>query len=126
MGYASHLAVKAYDSNLNPLVTERASESLGLYYAQLALNLVWMPLFFTAKKPKLALANIGVLTGLVFTMTAKMHDLNTNPSTTLLLAPYCAWLAYGKGVRGNRTDNSLVPERWHCVRELEPPPGEWS
>lgn len=96
MGYASHLAAQVHDQNLSPLLAERASDCLVLYYAQLALNLAWMPMFFTAKRPKLALANIGTLTALVITMTTKMRDLPTNPPTFWLLAPYCAWLGYGE------------------------------
>lgn len=110
MGYASHLAVKVYDNNLSPLTSEHASDALGLYYAQLAMNLIWTPLFFTAKKPKLALANIGVLTALVVSMTAKMKDLPTNPNTIYLLAPYCAWLGYGKCCNLKQAyDNSHIP-----------------
>jgi benzodiazapine receptor len=96
MGYASHLAVQVADQDLAPYTAERATDCLGLYYAQLALNFAWMPMFFTAKRPKLALANIVTLTGLVVTMTAKMSTLPTSFDTTLLLAPYCAWMGYGE------------------------------
>lgn len=93
MGYASHLMVEVYDKNLHP-IADQAGEALGQYYVQLGLNLAWMPLFFTAKQPTLALANIGVLTGMVWNMTSKVAAFPTSVDTSLLLAPYCAWLGY--------------------------------
>lgn len=123
MGYASHLVVQVRDNNLNAVTSEHATDALGLYYAQLGLNLAWMPLFFTAKQPTLALANIVSLSGLVWYMTAKFSELPTSTNTTLLLAPYCAWLGYGGcGVYSNV---SVVHQRWCGVPELEPPPGGW-
>jgi benzodiazapine receptor len=96
---------------------QSADTALQLYYAQLALNLVWTPLFFGARQKELALANIVALTGTVGAMTvsavnptnsapradvqAKMHYLPTAFSTSWFLAPYCAWLGYGElGKRG--------------------------
>jgi len=94
MGYASHLAVRSFDAAATPSGTAAADQSLQLYYAQLALNLLWTPLFFGAKQKEVALGNILALTGTVVAMTVKMHSLNTPFSTTWFLAPYCAWLGY--------------------------------
>lgn len=52
-----------------------------------------------------------------------MHDLNTPFSTTWFLAPYCAWLGYGKfyysffGIRpqANLHINSHLPQRRFCL-----------
>lgn len=49
MGYASHLVVEVADKNLNPTTSKTAVTALGMYYAQLALNFAWMPLFFTGE-----------------------------------------------------------------------------
>ncbi|KAL7420566.1 hypothetical protein Q5752_004517 [Cryptotrichosporon argae] len=94
MGYASHLAVRAFDAAITPSGTAQADEAVTLYWAQLALNLLWTPLFFGLKQPEIALADIAMLTGTVISMTAKMHKLDTPISTTWFLAPYCAWLGY--------------------------------
>ncbi|WVO24926.1 uncharacterized protein IAS62_006306 [Cryptococcus decagattii] len=94
MGYASHLAVRAFDTAVTPSGTSQADQALQLYYAQLGLNLIWSPLFFGFKQKEIALGNLLALTGTVAAMTVKMHDLNTPFSTTWFLAPYCAWLGY--------------------------------
>lgn len=58
----------------------QAEQAIQLYYAQLALNLLWTPLFFggerrfwrtlnLAKQKEAALANIVALTGTVVAMT---------------------------------------------------------
>lgn len=73
MGYASHLAVQAYDrpfqmtsdlsvhlsmtcSFAHDIRSSLASEGIALYYAQLALNVLWTPLFFVKKQVCLQLA----------------------------------------------------------------------
>ena len=94
MGYASHLAVRSFDTAVTPSGAAEADKALQLYYAQLALNMLWTPLFFGAQQKEIALGNILALTGTVATMTVKMHNLNTPFSTTWFLGPYVAWLAY--------------------------------
>nr|ODN92371.1 benzodiazapine receptor [Cryptococcus depauperatus CBS 7855] len=96
MGYASHLVVEAFDQASLPSETALAGRALQLYYVQLGLNLLWTPIFFGWKQKLLALAEILVLTGTVFTMTIEMHKLNTPLSTTWFLGPYCVWLVYGE------------------------------
>ncbi|KAF8316891.1 TspO/MBR-related protein [Clavulina sp. PMI_390] len=93
MGYASHLAVRSYDNALTPAVRDTALYAIKLYYAQLAMNMSWTPLFFIWKKKGLALVDIVTLTGTVYHLTAVMHDL-TDGLSTWFLAPYCAWLSY--------------------------------
>ena len=64
MGYASHLIVRSFDSAVTPggrLVrinyspdhrcSGQADQALQLYYAQLALNMLWTPLFFGGESP---------------------------------------------------------------------------
>lgn len=79
--------------------------------------MLWTPLFFggsftlidacsrLAKQKEVALANIVALTGTVVAMTVKMHGLRTPFSTTWFLAPYCAWLGYGKSGFETVTDD---------------------
>ncbi|KAI0773451.1 TspO/MBR-related protein [Irpex lacteus] len=94
MGYASHLAVRAYD---RPLQTEhelsQVSTGIALYYAQLAMNVLWTPLFFVRKRTKLALVDCTLLTLTTMWMTKTLH-VPTGGKSTWLLAPYCAWLSY--------------------------------
>jgi benzodiazapine receptor len=69
MGYASHIAVQAFDEaktvNTRSVPTRDAvprvsltprssslSFALALYYLQLAMNCLWSPLYFGAKKVK--------------------------------------------------------------------------
>jgi benzodiazapine receptor len=46
LGYVSHLSVKAFDAAVTPQGTAQADQAIQLYYAQLALNCLWTPLFF--------------------------------------------------------------------------------
>ncbi|CAK9782876.1 TspO/MBR-related protein [Cutaneotrichosporon oleaginosum] len=100
MGYASHLVAEVAVKNIDPATRDTALGALGLYYAQLALNFAWMPLFFSAKRPIVALADIGVLTATVFAMTDIMNVLPTRVPTFYLLAPYCGWLCYATYLNG--------------------------
>ncbi|GMK56370.1 hypothetical protein CspeluHIS016_0302100 [Cutaneotrichosporon spelunceum] len=94
MGYASHLVSEVAVKNVDSATSETAKGALGLYYAQLVLNFAWMPLFFTAKSPFVALADIVTVTSTVFVMTDVMNALPTRIRTIYLLAPYCGWLVY--------------------------------
>lgn len=49
MGYASHLVSEVAIKNIDPATRDTAMGALGLYYAQLALNFAWMPLFFSGE-----------------------------------------------------------------------------
>lgn len=93
MGYASYLAVEAYDSSLSPSIRSDLSLGLALYYGQLGLNFVWSSLFFGQKNVGLALVDCAFLTGTTYYMT-KTLDGPTNSKTTWFLLPYCAWLTY--------------------------------
>ncbi|EPX74213.1 tspO/peripheral benzodiazepine receptor [Schizosaccharomyces octosporus yFS286] len=87
MGYASHLAYRA-----DPLlITNAGRKGAALYLAQMALNVSWMPLFW-CRKPKLALVNIGALTGVVGWLIKTWWPIA--PTASKLLVPYLAWLGY--------------------------------
>ncbi|KAF8195819.1 TspO/MBR-related protein [Mycena galopus ATCC 62051] len=92
MGYASHLAVKVFDDASSLSVKSDCMLALSLYYAQLALNILWTPLFFGAKKTGAALVDIGVMTAATFYMTKLLAS--RSPAASYFLWPYCAWLAF--------------------------------
>ncbi|KAK8858790.1 hypothetical protein IAR55_003020 [Kwoniella newhampshirensis] len=100
MGYASHLTVRAFDAAVTPGGTAQADQALQLYYGQLLINILYMPVFFVAKQKEAGLAHLLALTGTVTAMTVKMHGLSTPFSTTWFLAPYCAWLGYATYLNG--------------------------
>ncbi|KAG8732821.1 hypothetical protein FRC12_019123 [Ceratobasidium sp. 428] len=99
MGYASHLAIKSYDTSLSPAVKDAALTGLKMYWVQLGLNIGWTPLFFLLKQKGLALIDIAALTTTVVAMTRTLHG-PTDGNATYLLAPYCAWLTYATYLNG--------------------------
>jgi len=69
-----------------------APVALGLWFVQLALNLVWSALFFGLRAPGAALVEIGALWLAVAATTAASarHD----RAAPILLLPYLGWLGY--------------------------------
>lgn len=49
-GSVSYLRLLVQDSSAHRMRSSLASEGIALYYAQLALNLLWTPLFFVQKQ----------------------------------------------------------------------------
>ncbi|CAE6466891.1 unnamed protein product [Rhizoctonia solani] len=99
MGYASHLAIKSYDTSLSPAIKDAALTGLKMYWVQLGLNLAWTPIFFLWKQKGLALIDIAALTSTVVAMTRTLHE-PTEGTSTYLLAPYCAWLSFATYLNG--------------------------
>lgn len=66
IGYASHVLVPVADSSPNPLVASVAEHALALYYVQLALNFIYMPIFFLAQRKWLAMGDITVITAMTW------------------------------------------------------------
>lgn len=62
LGYVAHDLVRLADSH--PTIGGEARAALGLYYVQLALNFVYMPIFFQVQSREVALADIVAITGL--------------------------------------------------------------
>lgn len=92
MGYASHSAWKNGMASLNPRIVENTRRGATLYTIQLALNQLFMPLFFGFGRPVEALVDIVALTGTVGYMT---YIWNTVDKTaTYLMFPYLAWLSF--------------------------------
>ena len=89
MGYAAHLTASHANT---PFIGQAARDNLHLQYAQFALNMLWTPLFFGARKPKLAFLNITALLGTVAKITYDLKGIDTNAFYCYI--PYTAWLAY--------------------------------
>ena len=91
MGFAAY---KAYSTGMSPLAsTEQhllTKQGATLYTIQLGLNLIWMPLFFWAKRPIEATVDIVALTGVTGYLTYIWGQVD--PVAGWALAPYLAWL----------------------------------
>ena len=68
------------------------SRALVLWGVQLGLNALWPSLFFGARKPALALADLAALdaTALRFAAVARRVE----PAAAKVFVPYLAWLAF--------------------------------
>lgn len=68
------------------------TRALTLWGAQLALNAGWSAIFFGARRPTLALAELGVLFAAIaaYTHQARMVD---RPAAAMML-PYLGWTAF--------------------------------
>lgn len=71
---------------------ERAGGAMKLWWAQLVLNFLWSPFFFSAHRTGLALVVIVLLlvTILAFIVAARRHD----AVSSFLFAPYALWVAF--------------------------------
>lgn len=87
--------------------------ALGLFGAQLLLNLMWTPLFFAAHKVTGALILIVVILGLVIATTFAFAPIRK--AAAWLLVPYMVWLSFATILtfqinRMNPEAETLVPE----------------
>jgi benzodiazapine receptor len=92
MGYASHRAFIAGQSTISYPIQAAAATGATLYTVQLALNFVWMPLFFGIEKPVAAAVDILALTGTVGALAVTWYDVD--PVATYCLVPYLGWLGF--------------------------------
>ncbi|XWW92617.1 hypothetical protein V2A60_000542 [Cordyceps javanica] len=93
MGYAAHRVAAAGLSSLaSPATVATTKHSLTVYTIQLGLNLAWMPLFFGARRPIEATADLVALLGLngwlAYTWSA------IDETAAWLQLPYLGWLAF--------------------------------
>jgi translocator protein len=65
---------------------------LGLFVANLALNLAWTWIFFQGHKPTAAGVEILLLLGTIVALILLVRP--HNRAAALALAPYCAWVAF--------------------------------
>jgi benzodiazapine receptor len=93
MGYSAYRAYStgmATTSSLEKhLLTKQGAT---LYTVQLGLNLIWMPLFFWAKRPIEATVDIFALYGVVGYLTYIWGQVD--PVAGWCLAPYLGWLGF--------------------------------
>lgn len=112
MGYAIHHATVSgtVTSLANPSATtlqEWAATSQTLFSTQLVFNFLWMPLFFSLRKPSFALADLVLLGGNVATLIGTLW--NNDRTAALMLVPYAMWTGFaaylnvGVGVLNNWT-----------------------
>jgi benzodiazapine receptor len=93
MGYSAY---RAYETGMSPFSsTEKhllTKQGATLYTIQLGLNLVWMPLFFVAKRPIEATVDIVVLTGVTGYLAYVWGQVDSTAGWAL--APYLGWLGF--------------------------------
>lgn len=79
--------------------------ALAFWWAQLAANAAWSPLFFGAKRPRAALADLAVLLPLLSAYTRESGRIDR--TAAMLVTPYLGWTAFAAAlneeiVRSNR------------------------
>jgi tryptophan-rich sensory protein len=72
--------------------SNRRRIALTLFFAQLAINYAWSPVFFAAHDIKLAL--IVIVAMLLVAAAAANHFYRIRPLAGLLMTPYLAWLCF--------------------------------
>lgn len=72
--------------------SERRRPALTLFFAQLALNLAWSPIFFAAHDIRLAAITIFVMLAIAAAATAQF--LRIDRVAGALMLPYLAWLCF--------------------------------
>lgn len=92
MGYASYRAWTTGLGSLNPNTVALAKQGATLYTLQLALNLVWMPLFFRFKRPVEATADIAILTATTGYLTYVWSQVDETAAWCMV--PYLGWLSF--------------------------------
>jgi len=93
MGYSAYRAITTGLSPLqSPDVIKATKHGATLYTIQLGLNLIWMPLFFVAKRPIEATVDIIALTGTVGYLTYVWSKVDSVAAWAL--APYLGWLGF--------------------------------
>ena len=86
--------------------TRQRRYALLLFFAQLALNFAWSPIFFAAQEIQLALVTIVVMAGLA-ALTANFFW-RIRPLAGALMIPYLAWLCFAAAL--NSAIGRLNPE----------------
>lgn len=72
--------------------TGRGGMAMALWWAQMALNFLWSPIFFTAHLPEVALAVILVLLLSIFAFISRQWS--DDRISAALFVPYAGWVAF--------------------------------
>lgn len=72
--------------------TRRRRTALVLFFAQLALNYAWSPIFFRGQAIQLGLVTILVMTGIAAVAAGQFWRIR--PLAGALMIPYLAWLCF--------------------------------
>lgn len=93
MGYAAYRAANTGLSPFSSPGTIRTTRhSMTVYTIQLALNLAWMPLFFGARRPVAATADVLALVGVNGYLTYLWSGIDQVAAWCQV--PYLAWLGF--------------------------------
>lgn len=92
IAYAGYRVWKA------PASPER-TRALALWGTQLALNAAWTPLFFGARRPKAALADMAALDVAAAAFAAQAAKVDR--SAAIAVAPYLAWISFASVLNGS-------------------------
>jgi len=92
MGYSAYRAWTTGMASFNPETRELTKQGATLYTIQLALNLMWMPLFFGLKRPIEATVDIVALTGITGYLTYIWGQVDVVAGWALV--PYMGWLGF--------------------------------
>lgn len=88
------------------------TRALTLWHTQLGLNAVWSPIFFGAKKPEVALGDIGLLipTIALYANEARRVD----ATAAWLMAPYLGWVSFATALNTGiaRRNPHGLPRAW--------------
>lgn len=77
---------------------DRNSMAMRLWWAQLALNFLWTPIFFAVHQIGLAFGVILVLLGVILAFIVTVR--RTDVLAAWLFAPYAAWVAFASALNG--------------------------
>ena len=92
MGYSAYRAWTTGTTSMNPEINALAMKGATLYTIQLGLNLIWMPLFFGAKRPIEATVDIVALTGVTGYLTYIWSGVDTVAAWGMV--PYLGWVGF--------------------------------
>lgn len=92
MGYASHHATMTARNSFSLAVRDANDTAQSLYTTQLALNYLWMPLFFGFRQPATAMGDMTLLIGNVAVLMGNWWS--ADRTAFWLMTPYLAWLGY--------------------------------
>ncbi|MCJ1295393.1 hypothetical protein MMC34_006955 [Xylographa carneopallida] len=121
MGYSAYRAWTTGMASFNPETRELTKQGATLYTIQLALNLLWMPLFFGLKRPIEATVDIVALTGVTGYLTYIWGQVDVVAGWALV--PYMGWLSFATYL----TVGVGYLNNWNLAdKERERPPGRTS